>query len=159
MQGTSLADYDTTIACRDNRGRGPVRSAFQGTELVVDVAAGQEVVCTIENTRRAGPPVPPLPPSPGPTPPPSPQPGTSDLAVQKFVSRRVAALGDIVTWTVVVTNNGPLTATGVTITDEAAAVATFVSLQVSQGTCARTTCSLGTIPPGGTVVSSRARAC
>ena len=55
------------------------------------------------------------------------------------------------TWTVVVTNNGPLTATGVTITDEAAAVATFVSLQVSQGTCARTTCSLGTIPPGGSV--------
>jgi uncharacterized repeat protein (TIGR01451 family) len=149
VQGTSLADYDTTIACRDNRGRGTVRSAVQGTDLVVDVAEGQEVVCTIENTRRTRPPVPPLPPTPEPTPPPSPQPGTSDLAVQKFVSRRIGALGEIVTWTVVVTNNGPLTATGVTITDEAAAVATFVSLQVSQGTCARTTCSLGTVPPGG----------
>ena len=71
--------------------------------------------------------------------------------MQKFVSARVAALGEIVEWTVVVTNNGPLTATGVTITDEAAAGATIVSLQVSQGTCARTSCSLGTIPPGGSV--------
>ena len=51
----------------------------------------------------------------------------------------------------VVTNNGPLTATGVTITDDAAAGATIVSLQVSQGTCSRTSCSLGTIPPGGSV--------
>ena len=151
VNGTSLADYDTTIACRDNRGRGPVRSAFHGPELVVDVAEGQEVVCTIENTRRTGPPVPPNPTPPGPTPPPTAQPGTSDLAVQKFVSARSGSLGDVVTWTVVVTNNGPLTATGVTVTDEAAAVATFVSLQVSQGTCARTTCSLGTIPAGGSV--------
>ena len=151
VQGTSLADYDTTIACRENRGRSAVVSAFHGPELIVDVAAGQEVVCTIVNTRRTGPPVPPLPPPPGPTPPPSPQPGTSDLAVQKFVSRRIGTLGEIVTWTVVVTNNGPLPATGVTIRDEAAAVATFVSLQVSQGTCGRTSCSLGTIAPGGSV--------
>ena len=71
--------------------------------------------------------------------------------MQKFVSRRIGSLGEVVTWTVLVTNNGPLTATGVTITDEAAAVATFVSLQVSQGSCTRTTCSLGTIPPGGSV--------
>ena len=55
--------------------------------------------------------------------------------MQKFVSARVAALGEIVEWTVVVTNNGPQTATGVTITDDAAAGATIVSLQVPQGTC------------------------
>ena len=151
VDGTSLADYDTTIACRENRGRGNVVSSFRGPELVVDVAAGQEVVCTIVNTRRTGPPVPPNPTPPGPTPPPPPQPGTSDLAVQKFVSARVAARGDIVEWTIVVTNNGPQTATGVTITDDAAALATIVSLQVSQGTCGRTSCSLGTIPPGGSV--------
>jgi uncharacterized repeat protein (TIGR01451 family) len=149
--GTSLADYATTIACRGNRGRGAARSTFRGPELIVDVAAGEEVVCTIVNTRRTGPPVPPDPPEPGPTPPPTPEPGTSDLAVQKFVSARVALLGEIVTWSIVVTNNGPQTATGVTITDEAAAGATIVSLQVSQGTCARTTCSLGTIPPGASV--------
>ena len=142
---TRRSPAETTVA------EAPVRSAFRGPELIVDVAAGQEVVCTIVNTRRTGPPVPPNPTPPGPTPPPSPQPGTSDLAVQKFVSARVAALGDIVEWTVVVTNNGPQTATGVTITDDAAARATIVSLQVSQGTCSRTSCSLGTIPPGGSV--------
>ena len=161
--GTSLADYDITIVCRANRGRGAALSQYRGSsELVVDVAAGQEVVCTIENTRRTGPPVPPLPPPPGPTPPgpdptdptqppQPPTPGTTDLAVQKFIDRRIIALGGIATWTVVVTNNGPLTATGVTITDQAAAAATFVSLTVSQGTCGRTTCALGTIPPGGSV--------
>jgi uncharacterized repeat protein (TIGR01451 family) len=151
VQGTSLADFDTTIVCRDNRGRGAVRSSTSGPELVVDVAAGQEVVCTIENTRRTGPPVPPNPTPPDPTPPPSPQPGTSDLAVQKFVSRRIGSLGDVVTWTIVVTNNGPLAATGVTILDEAAAGATIVSLRVSQGTCGRTTCSLGDLAPGASV--------
>ena len=162
--GTSLADYEITIVCRADRGRGAVLSQYQGSsELVVDVAAGQEVVCTISNTRRTGPPVPPLPPPPGPTPGPGPidptqppqppPPGSTDLAVQKFVERRVAALGTVVTWTVVVTNNGPEAATGVVATDQAAAGATFVSFQVSQGTCntTRTTCSLGTIPPGGSV--------
>ena len=112
-------------------------STFRGPELIVDVAAGQEVVCTIVNTRRTGPPMPPNPTPPGPTSPSSPQPGTSDLAVQKFVSARVAARGEIVEWTVIVTNNGPQTATGVTITDDAAALATIVSLQVSQGTCSQ----------------------
>ncbi len=102
--GTSLADYDITIACRANRGRGAVLSQYRGSsELVVDVAAGQEVVCTIVNTRRTGPPVPPLPPPPDPTPPgptpPTPEPGSTDLAVQKFVDRRIGVLGVIVTWT------------------------------------------------------------
>ena len=136
VDGTSLADYDTTIACRANRGRGRPVSARRGPELIVDVAAGQEVVCTIVNSRRTGPPVPPDPTPPGPTPPPTPEPGTSDLAVQKFVSARVAALGEIVEWTVVVTNNGPLTATGVTILDDAAAGATIVSLQVRRARAA-----------------------
>jgi uncharacterized repeat protein (TIGR01451 family) len=68
-------------------------------------------------------------------------------------------LGDIATWTVLVVNNGPETATGVTVTDEAAAGATFVSLTVPQGTCVPPTCSLGTIPPGGTVrIVARTRA-
>ena len=58
----------------------------------------------------------------------------------------------------VVTNNGPQTATGVTITDDAAARVTIVSLQVSQSTCGWTSCSLGTIPPGGSfLVVARTR--
>jgi uncharacterized repeat protein (TIGR01451 family) len=150
VQGTSLADYETTIACRGARGRGVVRSAFEGPELVVDVGAGEQVVCTIVNTRHA-PPEPPLRPPPDPTPLPPPEPGTSDLAVRKFVDREVAALGDIATWTMVVTNNGPVTATGVRIVDEAAARATILSLEVSKGTCGTTTCSIGAMAPGESV--------
>jgi uncharacterized repeat protein (TIGR01451 family) len=150
VQGTSLADYEITIACRGGRGRGGVRSAFEGPELVVDVRAGEQVVCTIVNTLRA-PPEPPLPTPPEPTPLPPPEPNTADLAVRKFVDREIAALDGIATWTIVVTNNGPLTATGVRIVDEAAAGATFVSLEVSPGTCGRASCSLGTIQPGRSV--------
>jgi uncharacterized repeat protein (TIGR01451 family) len=130
-------------------------------------------VCTIVNVRRGvspgpGPdpippptpnPVPPPPPPPDPTPLPPPAPGTADLELQKFVDREVGSLGDIVTWGIVVTNHGPETATGVRIADAAAAGATFVSLSVSQGTCGKTTCSLGTIAPGGTVrIVARTRA-
>jgi uncharacterized repeat protein (TIGR01451 family) len=160
VDGTSLAYYDTTIVCRGDGGLGPATSAFQGPELVVDVPAGDTVVCTMTNKRRAQPsPEPPPSPPPDPTPPPPPPPGTADLAVRKSVDRSVAFLGDIVTWTVLVVNNGPETATGVTITDAKAAGATFVSLTVPQGTCAPPTCSLGTIPPGGTVrIVARTRA-
>jgi uncharacterized repeat protein (TIGR01451 family) len=150
VRGTSLADYDTTIACRGGRGRGVVRSAFEGPELVVDVEPAEEVVCTIVNTRRE-PPEPPLPTPVEPTPLPPPEPATSDLAVRKFVDARIGSLGGIAAWTIVVTNEGPLTATGARIVDEAAAGATFVSLEVSQGTCGRTTCSLGTIQPSESV--------
>jgi uncharacterized repeat protein (TIGR01451 family) len=104
------------------------------------------------NKRRAKPsPEPPPGPAPDPTPPPPAPPGTADLAVRKTVDRPIAFVGEIATWTVLVVNNGPETATGVTITDAAAAGATFVSLSVSQGTCATTSCSLGTLAPGGTV--------
>jgi uncharacterized repeat protein (TIGR01451 family) len=155
---TSLADYDTTIVCRGDRGRGPVTSGGEGPELLVDVPEGGEVVCTILNTRRSTP-TPPPPEPPAPTPFSPPEPGTADLSVRKFVDRAVGRLGDVVTWTVVVTNHGPLTATGATIVDRAAAGARFVSLSVSQGTCARTTCSFGTIPPGGSVrIVARTRA-
>jgi uncharacterized repeat protein (TIGR01451 family) len=160
VNGTSLADYDTTIVCRGDAGLGPPTSAFEGPELVVDVPAGATVVCTMVNSRRAQPsPEPPPSPPLDPTPLPPPPPGTADLAVRKSVDRPIASVGDIVTWTVLVVNNGPETATGVTITDAKAAGATFVSLTVPQGTCAPPTCSLGTIPPGGSVrIVARTRA-
>lgn len=57
------------------------------------------------------------------------------------------------TYTVVVTNNGPINATTVTVTDTLVANTTFVSATPSQGTCTGTTnisCSLGTINNGNT---------
>jgi uncharacterized repeat protein (TIGR01451 family) len=59
-----------------------------------------------------------------------------------------------ITWTMVVTNNGPDTATGVTIADPMPAGNTFVSASTTQGSCtggAVLHCSLGTIPAGGSV--------
>jgi uncharacterized repeat protein (TIGR01451 family) len=59
-----------------------------------------------------------------------------------------------VTKTLVVTNNGPDTATGVTISDPSPAGNTFVSASTTQGSCtggAVLHCSLGTIPAGGSV--------
>jgi len=78
-----------------------------------------------------------------------------DLAITKSGSPATQTLGDgNITWTMVVTNNGPDTATGVTISDPMPAGNTFVSASTSQGSCtggAILSCSLGTIVKGGTV--------
>ena len=60
-------------------------------------------------------------------------------------------LGQNVTYTVTVTNNGPTTATGVSLTDTLAAGLVLVSATPSQGTCsgsAPITCPLGTLVGG-----------
>jgi uncharacterized repeat protein (TIGR01451 family) len=77
-----------------------------------------------------------------------------DLAVTKVGSPNPVELGHDITWTMVVTNNGPDTATGVTIVDPMPGGNTFVSASPSQGSCtggAILHCSLGTIAAGGTV--------
>ena len=78
-----------------------------------------------------------------------------DLAVTKTGSPSPSTLGSgNITWTMVVTNNGPDTATGVTISDPVPVDNTYVSATTTQGSCtggAILNCSLGTIPAGGTV--------
>ena len=78
-----------------------------------------------------------------------------DLAITKVGSPASQTLGDgNITWTMVVTNNGPDAATGVTIADPMPAGNTFVSATTTQGSCtggAILSCSLGTIAAGGTV--------
>jgi uncharacterized repeat protein (TIGR01451 family) len=78
-----------------------------------------------------------------------------DLAVTKVGSPNPITLGNgNITWTIVVTNNGPDTATGVTLADPMPAGNTFVSVTTTQGSCtggAILNCSLGTIASGGTV--------
>jgi len=78
-----------------------------------------------------------------------------DLAVTKAGSPASQTLGDgNITWTMVVTNNGPSTATGVTIADPMPAGNTFVSATTTQGSCtggAILNCSLGTVAAGATV--------
>jgi uncharacterized repeat protein (TIGR01451 family) len=76
----------------------------------------------------------------------------TDLALSMTASHEPAAPGTQFTYSIVVTNLGPATATGVTVTDDLPAGVTFVSATPSQGNCTGTTtvtCDLGTIAQGG----------
>jgi uncharacterized repeat protein (TIGR01451 family) len=88
-------------------------------------------------------------------PPPPPPPPLIDLAVTKVDTPDPAKLNGRITYTMVVTNNGPDTATQVTVADPLPAGTSFVSVGTSQGTCALSNgliqCSLGSIAKGGTV--------
>jgi uncharacterized repeat protein (TIGR01451 family) len=78
-----------------------------------------------------------------------------DLAVTKVGSPNPITLGNgNITWTMVVTNNGPDTATGVTIADPLPAGTTFVSVTPETGSCtggAIISCNLGTMAPGDSI--------
>jgi uncharacterized repeat protein (TIGR01451 family) len=58
---------------------------------------------------------------------------TTDLALSKFVDNATPSVGDTITYTIVVTNNGPEGATGVVVTDSLPAGVVFVSSTTSQG--------------------------
>jgi uncharacterized repeat protein (TIGR01451 family) len=83
--------------------------------------------------------------------------GAADLGVTKTDSPDPVHVGQNLTYTVTVRNNGPEAATGVTLTDQLPKNAGFGSVSTTQGTCslkpekATVTCSLGTIASGGTV--------
>jgi uncharacterized repeat protein (TIGR01451 family) len=82
---------------------------------------------------------------PSPTPPP---PTKWDLQIVKKAKPTSVYVGQRVTYTLVVTNNGPDTATGVKVTDTFNRSGSFVSVKTTQGSCTKsspTTCSLGTI--------------
>src|SRR5437764_12461468 len=78
-----------------------------------------------------------------------------DLAITKSGSPATQDLGQgNITWTMVVTNNGPSTATGVKVSDPMPAGNTYVSSTTSRGTCtggAILNCDIGTMAAGETV--------
>ena len=78
-----------------------------------------------------------------------------DLSITKSGSPASQALGaGNITWTMVVTNNGPDTDTGVTVADPMPAGNTFVSAATTQGSCtggAILNCTIGTMAAGETV--------
>ena len=78
-----------------------------------------------------------------------------DLAVTKSGSPADQELGaGNITWTMVVTNNGPSAATGVVVTDPMPAGNTFVSATSSKGTCtggAILNCAIGSMAVGESV--------
>jgi uncharacterized repeat protein (TIGR01451 family) len=78
-----------------------------------------------------------------------------DLSITKAGSPATQTLGDgNITWTIVVTNNGPSAATGVTLADPMPAGNTFVSASSTQGSCtggAILSCNIGTMAAGASV--------
>jgi uncharacterized repeat protein (TIGR01451 family) len=80
----------------------------------------------------------------------------TDLFLVKGATPNVA-VGQNITYNITVTNNGPVNATGVTVTDTLPAATTYVSATPSQGTCGGTTtvtCNLGTIVNGANATIS-----
>jgi uncharacterized repeat protein (TIGR01451 family) len=82
---------------------------------------------------------------------------TADLSVTKTDSPDPAKSGAPLTYTIVVRNNGPLTATGVSVVDKLPKGAGFSSVTTTSGTCAakpsksQVTCSLGSLASGASV--------
>lgn len=80
--------------------------------------------------------------------------GLADLSLAKTDSPDPVAAGANVTFTIVVTNNGPDAATGVTVFDFLGIGGTGVSIMTTQGTCSPGTgesspsCDLGTLASG-----------
>jgi uncharacterized repeat protein (TIGR01451 family) len=75
----------------------------------------------------------------------------ADVAIVKTASPNPVGEGQLITFRLTVTNNGPAIATNVTINDPLPAGLTFESASPSIGSCAGTTtisCSLGTLPVG-----------
>ena len=71
-----------------------------------------------------------------------------DLALSKTDSPDPVIVGNNLTYTINVSNNGSINATGVVVTDTLPAGITFVSANSSQGSCSGTTtvtCNLGTL--------------
>ncbi len=81
--------------------------------------------------------------------------GQANLSVTKSDSPDPATVGQNLAYTLIVTNAGPIAATGVVLTDTLPGSVTFVSAVASQGACTHSlgtvTCNLGTISNGGTV--------
>jgi uncharacterized repeat protein (TIGR01451 family) len=82
-----------------------------------------------------------------------------DLAITKTGSPATQELNSssLITWTMVVTNNGPSAATGVTVSDRMPAGNTYVSSTTTQGTCtggATLNCNIGDMAVNATVTIS-----
>ncbi len=81
----------------------------------------------------------------------NPPPSSADLYITKTDSPDPVDVGLNLTYTITVTNNGPSTATGVTMTDTLPTAVSYVSATSSQGSCSGTstvTCNLGTMANG-----------
>ncbi|HKP81219.1 MAG TPA: PQQ-dependent sugar dehydrogenase [Pyrinomonadaceae bacterium] len=82
-------------------------------------------------------------------------PTSADLSLTKTASPNPGQVGISLTYRIIATNNGPATATNVTITDTLPAGVTFVSATTTQGNCngsGPVNCSVGNLAVGGSAI-------
>lgn len=82
-----------------------------------------------------------------------PRPSGADLSITKTDSPDPLKVGENLNYSIMVTNSGPLSATGVTMTDELPAGVSFVSWSATQGSCSvspTVACTLGSLGNGAT---------
>jgi uncharacterized repeat protein (TIGR01451 family) len=83
---------------------------------------------------------------------------SADLAIVKTGTPNPVTEGTPLTYTLTVTNNGPASATNVTVTDTLPSVVTYLSSNTTQGSCSEAggtvTCLLGTMANAGTATIS-----
>ena len=72
----------------------------------------------------------------------------ADLTVRKEASSGTVLAGNELTYTIWITNNGPLPAQNVRVTDTLPGGMTWIASTPSQGTCTTLTCDLGILNPG-----------
>ncbi len=82
---------------------------------------------------------------------------SANLSLSKTASPNPAIVNTSLTYRIVVVNNGPSPATGVTMTDNLPAGINFISATATQGTCSGTTtvvCSFGSLANGGSAIAT-----
>jgi len=78
---------------------------------------------------------------------------TADVEVDQRALNDPVVPGGVLTYTFLIQNNGPSTATGVTLTDPLPGTVTFISVATTLGSCSGTstvTCNIGTMTVGQT---------
>jgi uncharacterized repeat protein (TIGR01451 family) len=74
----------------------------------------------------------------------------ADLSIRQRADKFFVAAGRPVTFTIEVTNGGPATASGVTVSDSIPSGATLVSVSAAQGVCNAASCSFVSLASGAT---------
>src|SRR5205085_4754425 len=140
--GTLTPGQSTTYTCS----QAGVTAAFTNVATVTGhPPVGADVTASASARVEINQPPPPSSPTP------TPAPTVVDLAIVKTVDQASVVKGSNVTYTLTVTNNGPVTDTAVQVADSLPFGVTYVSSTASQGTCSGTTvvqCAIGTMTNG-----------
>jgi uncharacterized repeat protein (TIGR01451 family) len=125
---TDLGEYTASVSCSAG---GTQLAKADGTSASLDIPEGANAFCTITNARKP-----------------------INLWITKADTPDPATLGASITYTLVVHNDGPGTATGVKVSDPLPPELAFQSVSATQGKCTGgvvISCDLGTLAPGASV--------